>query len=162
MDTKQREVYGFTNCAFFSGPNPDGYTVWFPTRKERDIALAALRQNAVERGLSEGASRAGIYPVKRRIDSMTGEAWLTTEQIETIERFAEEFVATIRTEDLFTYDTSHLRNSVDSAIGLPTSVKDPAVRDVVIHAVGRHLANARRQFRGIWGYPPEQVGASRC
>ena len=59
-------MYGYVNCAAFN-TNPSGdYGSWWATREERDAALAKFRACAVGRGLSESASRSGIYPVKMR------------------------------------------------------------------------------------------------
>lgn len=71
-----RYLYGFRNCAYFSGPNPDGYVEWFTSKRARDAALAALRERAGSRGLSPTACVAGIYPVRRHVDSATGRAFV--------------------------------------------------------------------------------------
>lgn len=61
-----KTMFGYVNCAAFnSDPNGD-YQGWSTTREERDAKLAKFRAWAVSRGLSESASRSGIYPVKMR------------------------------------------------------------------------------------------------
>jgi hypothetical protein len=61
-----RMMFGYVNCAAFNS-NPSGDCQgWSTTREERDAKLAEFRAWAVSRGLSESASRSGIYPVKMR------------------------------------------------------------------------------------------------
>lgn len=59
-------VFGFVNCAAFNRDPSGDYGSWWPTREERDAALARVRAWAVSRGLSESAAHSGIYPVKMR------------------------------------------------------------------------------------------------
>lgn len=59
-------VFGFVNCAAFNRDPSGDYQGWSTTREERDEKLAKFREWAVSRGLSESASRSGIYPVKMR------------------------------------------------------------------------------------------------
>lgn len=59
-------LFGWCNCAAFNS-NPAGdLEGWCLTRKERNERLAKFRAAMVSRGLSESASRSGIYPVKMR------------------------------------------------------------------------------------------------
>lgn len=65
-----RVVFGFINCAAFN-VRAQGDSTWFLTREARDGALAKKREWAIGRGLSESASRSGIYPVKTRASKLT-------------------------------------------------------------------------------------------
>jgi hypothetical protein len=57
-------LYGIYNVCFYAANNPKPR--YYLTRERRDTALAALRERAVEGGLSRSAARTGIYPVKCR------------------------------------------------------------------------------------------------
>jgi hypothetical protein len=59
-------VFGFRNLAYFNREPAGDLSAFWTTREERDAALAALRSRAVSHGLSESASRSGIYPVQFR------------------------------------------------------------------------------------------------
>jgi hypothetical protein len=59
----QKTLFGIQNVCFYA--SPDGEARYYLTRKSRDVALAALRDLAVSRGLAVAAARAGIYAVKR-------------------------------------------------------------------------------------------------
>jgi len=60
---KRVTVYGYRNVAYYPGPSAEGYAVWYPTRKSRDEALEALRDEALAHGLGATAAQAGIYPI---------------------------------------------------------------------------------------------------
>jgi len=59
----QKTLFGIQNVCFYA--SPDGEARYYLTRKSRDVALAALRDLAVSRGLAASAATVGIYPVKR-------------------------------------------------------------------------------------------------
>ena len=59
-------MFGWVNCAAFNSDPSGDYMGWRATSEERDAALAKFRAACVASGLSESASRSGIYPVKMR------------------------------------------------------------------------------------------------
>jgi hypothetical protein len=59
-----RTVYSWVNCAAYNRDPSGDYGAIYLDRAQRDAALTEVRAWAVERGLSEPASRSGIYPVK--------------------------------------------------------------------------------------------------
>ena len=66
-----RMMYGYRNVAFYPGPRPTGYAVFFRTEDRRNKALAWMRDKAIAGGLEKGASTAGIYPVTRPDDTLS-------------------------------------------------------------------------------------------
>ena len=59
-----KTFHGIVNCAAFN-ISADGDESFYESRAERDRVLEIKRANAVKRGLSEGASISGIYPIAR-------------------------------------------------------------------------------------------------
>lgn len=59
-----RTVFSWVNAVAFNRDPSGDYGEIHLDRAKRDAALAEVRAWAVSRGLSETASRSGIYPVK--------------------------------------------------------------------------------------------------
>lgn len=60
------KIYGICNGVFYA-TRPEGTETWYANREERNAALAALRDRAIERGLSKGAAQNGIYAIVERL-----------------------------------------------------------------------------------------------
>jgi len=55
-------IFGILNAAAFN-LRTEGDVSFYSSREERDAALDQVRSEAISHGLSESASRAGIYPI---------------------------------------------------------------------------------------------------
>lgn len=67
-----KTIFGYVNCAAYNR-NASGDSHYWTTREARDAALKALREWAVDKGLSPSAARSGIYPVKCRAGALSAD-----------------------------------------------------------------------------------------